>query len=372
MVIKRSVIRAARASACLLVTFSPLQAQRSGQHPDARSVVAPAAPTVEIKFADPQGTAEMALSPAALATIGTEGGAPPTVFSSMTSAIFVDDTTVAIIDEAMHEVRVFTTTGRYLQTVGRDGRGPGEFRRPVAIAMTPTGQLLVSDTQRKLHVFARGPNGFAFDHAIPMTVSISSMCYMGDVLYVSGATLEDVRLIRAIDGEGKITASFGMIYNSSNPMINWQVAQGRIACDGERGLVLYMAGSLLGEVRAYRTSGELVWRVRVPEYRTNIIHDVANGFQMERSPVGVDADASLVRVTESGVLAQWTFRSVADVEAKAAASQVNSVWIDVTTGTASYLGSAIPRIAATRSGTALVLSPEPIPQLMVHSLMLRR
>lgn len=345
-----------------------LQAQRRGQHPDPQYIQAVAAPTVEIRFNDAVAKPAFRLSPTTRTTIGTEAGAPPTVFSSMTSAILVDDSTIAIIEESMDEVRIFATDGRHLQTIGRKGSGPGEFRRPVAIVVSPQGELLVSDMQRKLHVFVRGPKGFAFDHAIPVTVSIISLCYLGDTLYVSGATLEDIRTVRALDSEGNITASFGTIYDSPNPMVNWQVAQGRIVCNARHGLVLHMAGALLGEVRAYRTSGELAWRVRVPEYRTNIIHDLANGFQMERSPNGVHSDASLFQVADDGVLAQWAFMTRAQMEAKEAPTQIHSIWIDAVSGTATNLGTGLPLLADAGLGIALAISPEPVPQLMVHSI----
>jgi hypothetical protein len=43
------------------------------------------------------------------------------------------------------EVRVFDLHGQYIESIGRSGRGPGEFRGPYAVAFDNTGMLWVAD-----------------------------------------------------------------------------------------------------------------------------------------------------------------------------------------------------------------------------------
>jgi hypothetical protein len=57
--------------------------------------------------------------------------------------------TIYVLDGIAASVRVFGSNGDYLQTIGGPGEGPGEFRRPNGLVITPDGRLWVSDTQSK-------------------------------------------------------------------------------------------------------------------------------------------------------------------------------------------------------------------------------
>ena len=51
-------------------------------------------------------------------------------------------------------VQKFDPTGKYLQTIGRSGQGPGEFERPTLIRFAPqTGDILVKDQIRRINIF---------------------------------------------------------------------------------------------------------------------------------------------------------------------------------------------------------------------------
>lgn len=63
-------------------------------------------------------------------------------FFGVISDILVDaDHNMYILDMQLSEVRVFDEAGTYLRTLGREGEGPGEFRRPVSMAFFPDGGL---------------------------------------------------------------------------------------------------------------------------------------------------------------------------------------------------------------------------------------
>ena len=46
-----------------------------------------------------------------------------------------------LLDGQLTEIRVYDPTGTYLRTIGREGEGPGEFRRPAALMFFPDGAL---------------------------------------------------------------------------------------------------------------------------------------------------------------------------------------------------------------------------------------
>lgn len=50
-----------------------------------------------------------------------------------------------VADSMAHRVAVYAPDGRLLQTIGRNGRGDGEFNSPTHLALTGDGTLLVTD-----------------------------------------------------------------------------------------------------------------------------------------------------------------------------------------------------------------------------------
>lgn len=342
-------------------------AQAAGEHPNARFVTRSSQAT-EVRFEARPANAPALLPPVVLARIGSEDGADAEVFGDMVSAIIVDDSTIAIVDGSASEVRLFTRDGRHLQTFGREGSGPGEFRGAVAIARAPDGALVVADTRRTLQYFYREAGRYAYRRTVTPSVGVRSMCYLGGTLYVNGASLEDGTVVRALDANGAPTRSFGEVYRSPNPLLNYQVAQGRIACDEQRQLIYYMAGSLLGEVRAFRPSGEEVWSVRIGDFRTNRIADSGGGgLSVTRSANGAHAAGNLVSLGRTGLLAQWTFLSRAQMEAKELPTKILSVLIDPVSGSARYIGSSLPLIMDAERGLMLGFTADLVPQLEVRS-----
>jgi hypothetical protein len=51
------------------------------------------------------------------------------------------DGNVYLLDNQLSEVKVFSPDGEYLRTIGREGEGPGEFRRPQDMFFLPDGNL---------------------------------------------------------------------------------------------------------------------------------------------------------------------------------------------------------------------------------------
>jgi hypothetical protein len=48
---------------------------------------------------------------------------------------------IYLLDSQLNEVKVFAPDGSYLRTIGREGEGPGEFRRPQDMFFLPDGNL---------------------------------------------------------------------------------------------------------------------------------------------------------------------------------------------------------------------------------------
>ena len=53
---------------------------------------------------------------------------------------------IFLLDSQLSEVKIYTPEGEYLNSIGREGEGPGEFRRPSDMFFLPDGNLGVMQT----------------------------------------------------------------------------------------------------------------------------------------------------------------------------------------------------------------------------------
>lgn len=79
--------------------------------------------------------------PEALWRIGGSSEAEGEIFGFIRSIAADAAGDVYLLDAQLSEVRVFSADGSYLHTIGREGEGPGEFRRPRALFFLPDGTL---------------------------------------------------------------------------------------------------------------------------------------------------------------------------------------------------------------------------------------
>jgi hypothetical protein len=85
--------------------------------------------------------------------VGEEMGEEAYMFGSVSDAWATNDR-IYVIDAQAPAVRAFDHQGNHLFDVGRPGQGPGEYGRPVGIAVTGDGRILISDLQgARMNVF---------------------------------------------------------------------------------------------------------------------------------------------------------------------------------------------------------------------------
>lgn len=80
-------------------------------------------------------------------TIGRAEGSGPDVFGRIGGLELVGKNQLWILEDQAQEIRVFSTQGEYIRTVGRRGGGPGEFAKAVRLDLGPDGNVWVMDRQ---------------------------------------------------------------------------------------------------------------------------------------------------------------------------------------------------------------------------------
>ncbi len=68
--------------------------------------------------------------------IGTENTPDETVFGNIIAYSVGPGGTIYVLDSTVPAVRVFARDGRYVRTIGRRGRGPGEFEQPYRLEVS--------------------------------------------------------------------------------------------------------------------------------------------------------------------------------------------------------------------------------------------
>ncbi len=63
------------------------------------------------------------------------------LFGVITSIISDDTGNIYMLDSQLNEVQVYSPDGEYLNTIGREGEGPGEFRTAFNLLLLPSGNI---------------------------------------------------------------------------------------------------------------------------------------------------------------------------------------------------------------------------------------
>lgn len=62
---------------------------------------------------------------------------------------------ILVLDGGNHRIQEFDKNGKYLQTIGREGQGPGEFEDPAGMALDSAEDNIYIYDRYKLHIFDR-------------------------------------------------------------------------------------------------------------------------------------------------------------------------------------------------------------------------
>ncbi|MEN8209567.1 MAG: 6-bladed beta-propeller, partial [Candidatus Fermentibacteria bacterium] len=79
-------------------------------------------------------------------SIGVELGEDEYMFAWPTDPTCSSDGRIFIVDRLKHEVLVFSPIGDYLESIGREGEGPGEFNMPSTVELLPDRSVLITSS----------------------------------------------------------------------------------------------------------------------------------------------------------------------------------------------------------------------------------
>ncbi len=92
---------------------------------------------------DPTNAAHLELT--ANISIGVELGDTNYVFGQIVEALLNENGDVLVLDLSTMNVRQFSSDGEFIGSAGRQGTGPGEFQRPMGMAVLGNNDFIVTD-----------------------------------------------------------------------------------------------------------------------------------------------------------------------------------------------------------------------------------
>jgi hypothetical protein len=82
------------------------------------------------------------------ASIGVDAGPDEYMFGAVNSVVVADDR-IHVADVQVPVVRAYGLDGSFIANIGGRGEGPGEYRRPVLLAVHPSGRLFIYDSSHR-------------------------------------------------------------------------------------------------------------------------------------------------------------------------------------------------------------------------------
>ena len=117
-----------------------------------------------------------------------------------------------VADDTRHQVIVFDSAGQFVQAIGREGTGPGEFQSPWRLALDVTDSLFIWDSRlARISVFDPNLN---FVRAFPVSPAwlINSIKFRPDgSLVVAAYGAGDGRSLRILSRNGGEGVAFGPV-----------------------------------------------------------------------------------------------------------------------------------------------------------------
>ncbi len=116
--------------------------------------------------------ADLKLAAEPLVRVGLLDGPDEYLFGNIAGAARLMDGSVVVADDQSHEVRMFDAGGRHLWTSGREGEGPGEYRRLRLMRGCPGAAVAIFDWNQN-RITRLGRDGSVIDVRVLDAVEVS-------------------------------------------------------------------------------------------------------------------------------------------------------------------------------------------------------
>lgn len=298
--------------------------------------------------------------------VGADSTAP---FGEVKSVVAIGEG-LGVFDPFQHGLHLVSRDGRLGGTLGRQGTGPGEFQRMMAVFVPHPDTVLIADVMRRLELFTRtsGDTVWQATRTVPLAFSVSDICRLGDRTFAYGYAAPGTGgPIRELDADFAVLRQFGEGYRSENEGINSAISEDALLCDERAGRLVVLPRAGIGEIHILTPDGKVERIVHWSDYRSFTIEETGpGGYAVLGNDGGMNRLRTARMMSDGMLLAQYDWRSIAGLKAKDEYTVLHTLVIDLDRGEVVARSTELPPLSVVDAETTAVHLLEPWPGIEIR------
>jgi hypothetical protein len=307
----------------------------------------------------------MFMASASASTAGVLNGPVEDVFGLVSDVAVTSTGRVIVLDRRAGAMRLFDTRGRNLGSLGRPGRGPGEFVSPTRLTTDAEGRLFVGDVTRLISVFEARNDSYDFVGSWHVPGYPNDICAMHGLVYVNVARSDGGPPVIAYSPDGSPVFEFPNWYHSDHGFTQQEATRALLHCDFRSGTLTVATAAMLGDVRQFDHSGRPLWITRLVDFRPFRVWQTERGARYEAPSGGFDRFVGLFGL-ESDALSLQVQRGLRNEIGSDVAPRIETYILDLSTGVGGLATDLLPEIAAIGPSIVVTVTHSPFPQITIH------
>lgn len=308
------------------------------------------------------------------AKVGELYGAEEEMFGFIQDVVIDSLNRLYFLDKIKQLIHVFDTNGDFIQTLGREGRGPGEFENANSLAIY-NDQLLYVGNGYRLEVYDISSEDIEFVKTVQLNKKNAySICIINNVLYLHNNRLlelgtgkknnTNINMLHAYSlPSNELKFSFGQSYKSETPMVVNRMTSGNISCNESSSTVI-LAYEQMPVIQGYSANdGQIKWKSLIKDLHYADIIQSRNEkgktrmtFRMPESNT-IDRIFPTTRLNGEYELLQVK-RIITPDEGYETKREVLSYLLDSSSGEGTYIGKSISSILSNSNNLAVSVSDD--------------
>lgn len=283
---------------------------------------------------------------------------------------------VFVLDSRMHVVRAFDESGAHVSAFGRPGAGPEEFSHLVGLHVQDGRTLLILDAgNARLTELRLTEAGLERVGSMRTPIPSQDFCVLGNRIFFLGYF--EGKVIHEINRSGAWVRSFGDPPAAASEFAANVLTGGKLTCvHDDRGGMIIHASRLLPWVASYSADGRRRWVTNLSGFDVMEV-EAARGRVVFRAPPGGSANVIVSAVPVivpfgAYLLVQFGRQGAGHAASPEEMVEVQTRVLSLDSGQELRTLAHLPRIDHVRDGRAYSIENVPFPQVVVHTLEVRR
>lgn len=264
-------------------------------------------------------------------------------------------------------IYVYNNHGKFEYTIGKKGKGPGEFQDLRTFDFNDTFEKLVVLDKFEIDFFKLNSGKYQYDHTIFPKVSMGKdICVLNNYLYYTGFKYEELDTLVNNDkpyntkklasgpihkydlSQQKTVDHFGPIYHSYSGwwMLDAQLSSMKLACNKKSNTIVGIFNNF-GFLYGFESNGSLKWISKLDNYRYATLIEKNIGTENLRYSASPGAIFSPSRETNSKYVVFQLVNTLTDPV---------QIILDTENGEVFHGGAALPTMFDSKYGNRVVMT----------------